>query len=74
MFFWLMIPVGVVIIWKAEAVYRLFGRISWAEQYFGSTISFIQLCGLALTLLSIMWVSGGLKTAFMNTVGVFFGA
>ncbi|MCB9809767.1 hypothetical protein H6771_02225 [Candidatus Peribacteria bacterium] len=58
---WLGILLGVIIIWKANAIEQFTGGSAWAERYFGSTITAIQVVGLLISLLSIMWVFGGLQ-------------
>ena len=71
---WLLIPVGIVIVVKAIAIGDFIGEIDWCERYIGSggTYTFIKLFGLAVTLLSIMWLSGGPQDWLENTIGHLF--
>ncbi len=70
---WLLIPAGILMIAYVEKVVRFTGEISFAERWFGSggTYTFMKLLGLGITLLSIMWVSGGLEIFLHATLGRF---
>jgi hypothetical protein len=72
---WLLIPAGIVIIVKSAQIGDFIGEIDFAEKFIGSggTYSFIKLFGLALTILSIIWLTGDLPSFLKNTIGRFFG-
>ena len=67
----LVIGAGFYFIIKTEAVGRFTGDIDFAEKYLGSggTYSFIKLVGLAMIILSIMHLTGGLDLFINATVG-----
>ncbi|MFH1425941.1 MAG: hypothetical protein ABIG66_00720 [Candidatus Kerfeldbacteria bacterium] len=56
----IMIAFGVFVIWKTESMIRMMGKISWAEDKFGSggTWTFWKVVGLALILLAFFIMSG----------------
>jgi len=70
---WLLIPAGVLMVVYSEKVVRFTGEIPFAEKWFGGggTYTFVKLLGLVVTLLSIMWVSGGLDSFLRGTIGAF---
>ncbi|MCF7905984.1 hypothetical protein K9L63_02235 [Candidatus Gracilibacteria bacterium] len=70
---WLLIPAGILMILYAEKIVGFSGEIACAEKWFGSggTYTFMKLLGLAVTILSIMWISGGLEIFLRATLGVF---
>ena len=70
---WLLIPAGILMVVYVEKVVRFTGEIPFAEKWFGSggTYTFMKLLGLGVTLLSIMWVSGGLDVFLRGTLGRF---
>ncbi|MBT3349012.1 hypothetical protein HN954_03240 [bacterium] len=73
---WLLIPGGiVVIVYAVKIVDQFFGEIPFAEKIFGSggTYTFIKLLGLAMTLFSIVWLTGDLPHWLRSTFGKFFG-
>ena len=72
---WLLIPAGIVIIVKSAQIGNFIGEIDFAEKYLGSggTYSFIKLFGLAVTIFSIMWITGDLPYFLHVTLGRFFG-
>jgi hypothetical protein len=72
---WLLIPTGIVIIVKAAQIGDFVGEIDFAEKYLGSggTYSFIKLFGLAVTIFSMMWLTGDLPSFLQGTLGRFFG-
>ena len=65
------IAAGFYMIAKTDNVGRFTGDIPFAEKYLGSggTFSFIKLIGLALIILSIMYLTGGLDIFLKGTVG-----
>jgi len=72
---WLLIPAGIVIIVKSAQIGDFVGEIDFAEKYLGrgGTYSFIKLFGLAVTIFSIMWLTGDLPAFLHGTLGRFFG-
>ena len=71
----LLIPAGIVVVWKSTQIGDFIGEIAFAEKIFGSggTYSFIKYFGLAVTILSIMWLTGGPQVFLRDHVGKFFG-
>ncbi len=69
-------PAGILIIIYAEKVGRLTGAIPFAEKIFGvgGTYSFLKVVGLLMTILSFMWITGGIQPVLKSTFGVFFGS
>lgn len=61
---WLLIPAGIIIILKADKIGDTIGVISFAETIFGTggTYNFIKVSGLLITILSFMWITGGLQS------------
>lgn len=72
---WLLIPAGIVVIVKSAQIGDFIGEIDFAERVFGSggTYNFIKLFGLAITILSIIWLTGDLPAFLQSTLGRFFG-
>ena len=72
---WILIPMGIVIVVYSAKIERFTGSIDFAEKIFGTgrTDTFIKLFGLAVTLLSIMWVAGGLQSFLGSSFSIFFG-
>ena len=71
----LLIPAGIVVVWKSTQIGDFIGEIEFAERVFGSggTYSFIKYFGIAVTLLAIMWLTGGPQVFLRDYVGKFFG-
>ena len=71
----LLIPAGIIVVVKAAQIRDFIGEVSFAEKVFGSggTYTFIKLFGVATTILSIMWLTGGPQEFLRNHVGTFFG-
>lgn len=71
---WLLIPAGVIVVVKAIAIGDFIGEIDWCEKYIGSggTYTFIKLFGLAVSLVSIMWLTGTPQAFLQNTIGHLF--
>jgi len=54
-----LVLIGFLIIWKSEQVFEMFGTSNWAEEHLhGGTRLFIKLIGLAIILLSFLYVTG----------------
>jgi hypothetical protein len=71
----LLIPAGIIVVVKAAQIRDFIGEVSFAEKVFGSggTYTFIKLFGVATTILSIMWLTGGPQAFLRDHVGTFFG-
>lgn len=71
----LLIPAGVLIVVKSVVIGDFIGEISFAESVFGNggTYTFIKFFGVATTILSIMWLTGGPQAFLRDYVGAFFG-
>ena len=71
----LLIPAGIIMVWKSTQIGDFTGELDFAEKIFGSggTYSFIKFFGIAVTLLSIMWLTGGPQVFLQDHVGKFFG-
>ena len=67
----LAIAAGFYIIIKTDDVGKFTGEIPFAEKYLGigGTYSFLKLIGLAMILLSIMYLTGGLDIFIKGTIG-----
>lgn len=65
------IAAGFLFIIKTDQIGRFTGDIPFAEKYLGTggTYGFIKLIGLAMILLSIMHLTGGLDLFINATVG-----
>jgi hypothetical protein len=71
----LLIPAGILVIVKSAQIGDFIGEITFAEKVLGSggTYTFIKLFGVATTILSIMWLTGGPQEFLRDHVGKFFG-
>jgi len=71
----LLIPAGILIVVKSAAIGDFMGEISFAESILGNggTYTFIKFFGIATTILSIMWLTGGPQEFLRDHVGTFFG-
>lgn len=71
----LLIPAGIMMVWKSTQIGDFIGEIAFAERVFGSggTYSFIKYCGIAVSILAIMWLTGGPQVFLQEHVGKFFG-
>jgi len=72
---WLLIPLGIAIIVYSNKIGSWTGEINVAERIFGTngTYLFIKLLGLAITILSFMWITGGLQEVLESLFKKFFG-
>lgn len=67
---------GGLIVLKAEAIYRNFGPVGWAEQHLGTeggSRLFYKLVGLAIALFSLLYMSGLLESIVLSIFGPLFG-
>ena len=62
---------GILMIAFTKPVVDFTGRFDFAERWFpgGGTYTFIKLAGLAMTILSFMWMTGGLESFLRATLG-----
>ena len=67
----LLIPGGILIMVYAKKVVDFTGKVEFAENWFGygGTYTFVKLVGLAITILSFMYLVGGLDSFIEGTVG-----
>lgn len=52
----IVIIVGFFMVWKTEAFYNFVGAISWAEEHFGGTRTFLKVLGVAFIFLGFMTI------------------
>ncbi len=69
----LLIPGGILMMVYAEKVVDFTGKFDFAERWFvsGGTYTFVKLMGLAMTILSFMYLVGGLDSFLAATLGAF---
>ena len=62
---------GILMIVYTKPVVDFTGRFDFAERWFlsGGTYTFIKLIGLATSILSFMWLTGGLQAFLGATLG-----
>lgn len=71
------LAVGALIVIKAGWFYQNFGAVPWAEAHLGSeggSRLFYKLIGLAVILLSFLYISGLLENILLSIFGPLFGA
>jgi len=68
---WLVIIWGIYIIVYTKKVGDFTGEIEFAERYLGKgrTYSFLKLIGLAMIIISFMWMTGGLQSFLISMFG-----
>lgn len=56
-----------------EKVVNFTGEIPFAEKYLGTggTYTFVKILGLLTTIMSFMWITGGLDVFLKSTLGIF---
>lgn len=70
------IAIGVLIVIKAEWFYQNFGSIPWAEAHLGAeggSRLFYKLVGLAIILISLLYISGLFQSIVLSIFGPLFG-
>ncbi len=70
------IVTGVLLVWKAYPLYRLTGRIGFAERYFenfGRTFGFYRFLGIIAIIFGFLYLSGACHYVVVNWIGVLFG-
>lgn len=67
----LLIAGGIAMIIYTKQVVDFTGRFDFAERWFlsGGTYTFVKLAGLAMTILSFMWLTGGLQPFLAAVLG-----
>ncbi|NCP67657.1 hypothetical protein GW756_05305 [bacterium] len=62
---------GILMIVYTKPVVDFTGRFDFAERWFlsGGTYTFVKLMGLAISILSFMWLTGGLQAFLQATLG-----
>jgi len=62
---------GILMIVYTKNVVDFTGRFDFAERWFlsGGTYTFIKLLGLSMSILSFMWMSGGLESFLAAVLG-----
>lgn len=68
--------IGVFMIVKSKSIKSFFGNVGWAEQHLGpgGTDTLWKLVGVAMIILSFLWMAGNTQVMFWNIMGQFFGA
>lgn len=67
--------IGALIVIKSEWFYRNFGSIRWAEEHLGAeggSRLFYQLLGIAIILLSFLYLTGMIEGLFLGIFGKLF--
>lgn len=67
----LLIPVGILMVIYTEKIVDFTGDFDFAEKFFisGGTYTFIKLFGVLITVLSFMWLVGGLQPVLKSVLG-----
>ncbi len=70
---WFLIPIGVLVILKADKITQFTGDIPIADKIFGTggTVNFIKVMGLLISIFSFMYAIGGFDPFFHATIGKF---
>jgi hypothetical protein len=71
----ILLAVGVLIIWKTEPIFRFFGKVSFADQYFGTeggSRLFYKLIGLMVIFFGLLMVTGQSDGFLEGTIGKVF--
>lgn len=68
------IPIGFLIIYYRTQIKDWVGNIGFAEKFLGrgGTWTVLPLIGLAISILSFLWMIGNLQEIFQNLFGPFF--
>lgn len=72
---WLLIPAGVVIVWKTPYIVdHMIGEVAWAEKYIGAggTYTFFRVLGIVVSILAFMWITGDLPQWLRVNAGKYF--
>jgi len=72
----ILVVIGILLVVKTEVFYRITGRISWAERYFGTeggTRLFLKFLGILVILLGFTVMVGLWNSLLEATLGKMFG-
>lgn len=69
------VPAGLAMLYYKVQIKDFLGKIGWAETYIGrgGTWDAIVIIGLLMSILSIMYMFGGLQEILINRLGPLFG-
>lgn len=70
------LAIGALIVIKSEWFYQNFGSIPWAEAHLGTeggSRLFYKLVGLAVILISLLYISGLFQSIMLGIFGPLFG-
>jgi len=70
-----LIVLGILMVIYTKKVHDFTGDVPFAEKFLGrgGTFLFLKLIGLALAVLSFMWMTGGLGLIVPDKARIFFG-
>jgi tetrahydromethanopterin S-methyltransferase subunit C len=69
------IVIGFFLTWKAYAVFKMLGRVPWAEKYlasFGGTAGMIRLLGIVIIIIAFLYISGACDYVINEYLGGVF--
>jgi len=69
------IAIGFFMAWKAYAIFKMLGRVDWAERHlqsFGGTAGMIRLIGIALIIIGFLYMSGACNYIINEYLGHLF--
>jgi len=69
------IVIGFFLAWKAYAVFKMIGRIDWAERHLesmGRTPGLIRIIGIALIIIGFLYMSGACNYIIYEYLGQIF--
>lgn len=69
------VGIGVFLVIKSRSIKNFFGNVAWAEEHIGQggTDSLWKLIGVAIIILSFLWMAGNTQKIFWGVMGQFFG-
>ncbi|MFC1618005.1 hypothetical protein ACFL2B_01865 [Patescibacteria group bacterium] len=71
----IMIIIGFFLAWKAYAVFKMIGRVDWAERHLssmGGTYGLIRLIGIAIIIIAFMYMTGLFDYLVVEGLGQLF--
>lgn len=70
------IALGIVYIKYNYKITNIVGKFPWAENYIGSGSTYLvhKLIGLALIIISIMWMTGSMQSFLQHNVSNYFSS
>lgn len=68
------VGIGVFLVIKSRSIKNFFGNVAWAEEHIGpgGTDSLWKLVGVAIIILSFLWMVGSTQEIFWGVMGQFF--